>query len=266
MNIDESHRMSATAEFEGSVLQNIDALRRDSKLIQQSHDWMLKTLPHRYSYNFRWLGRPIIQYPQDMVALQELIWAIKPDLVIETGIAHGGSLILSASMLALLDYCDALETGQLLDPMKPRRRVLGIDIDIRAHNRVAIESHPMAHRIDMLQGSSIAPEIIAEVRKRAAGHQRVMVILDSNHTHEHVLAELDAYASLVSPGSYCVVFDTVIEDLPAGMYPDRPWDVGNNPKTAVREFLSRNHDFGVDGDMEAKLLITVAPGGYLRRR
>lgn len=258
--------MSAITEFETSVSQNIASLRHDAKLAMQSHDWILKTLPHRYSYNFRWLGRPIIQYPQDMVALQELIWKINPDLVIETGIAHGGSLILSASMLALLDYSDAVETGQTLDPRTPRRRVLGIDIDIRAHNRAAIEAHPMAHRIDMIQGSSIAPEIVAEVNKRAAGHERVMVILDSNHTHEHVLAELDAYTPLVSPGSYCVVFDTVIEDLPTGLYPDRPWDVGDNPKTAVHEFLSRNHDFEVDRDMDAKLLITVAPGGYLRRR
>ena len=220
----------------------------------------------KYSYNFSALGRPIIQYPQDMVAIQEMIWRIKPDLVIETGIAHGGSLILSASMLALLDYCDAVEAGKTLDPNAPRRRVLGIDIDIRAHNRAAIEMHPMAHRIDMIQGSSITPEVIAEVGKRAAQFQRIMVFLDSNHTHEHVLAELDAYAPLVSPGSYCVVFDTVIENLPAGMYPDRPWDVGNSPKTAVREFLSRNPDFEVDEDMDAKLLITVAPGGYLRRR
>jgi cephalosporin hydroxylase len=258
--------MTATSEFEDSVARNVATLRKDSQLANQSFDWILKTLPHHYSYNFRWMGRPIIQYPQDMIAVQELIWRIKPDLVIETGIAHGGSLILSASMLALLDYCDAVESGKPLDPAATRRRVLGIDIDIRAHNLAAIEAHPMSHRIDMLQGSSIAPEMVAEVRKRAARHERVVVFLDSNHTHEHVLAELAAYAPLVSPGSYCVVFDTVIEDLPAGMYPDRPWDVGNNPKTAVRDFLSRNADFEVDGDMDAKLMITVAPGGYLRRR
>lgn len=257
---------SMKSEFEISVTRNIASLRRDSELSTQSKDWLLKTLPHHYSYNFLWLGRPIIQMPQDMIAVQELIWRIKPDLVIETGIAHGGSLILSASMLTLLDYCEAVEAGRPLDPMTTRRRVLGIDIDIRAHNRAAIEAHPMSHRIDMLQGSSIAPETIAEVRKRAERHERIVVFLDSNHTHEHVLAELEAYASLVSPGSYCVVFDTVIEDLPAGMYPDRPWDVGNNPKTAVREFLTRNPDFEVDEDMDAKLLITVAPGGYLRRR
>lgn len=253
--------MSFNQEIKSRITENLG----NKALVSAANEFMLASTQPKYSYNFSALGRPIIQYPQDMVALQELIWQIKPDLVIETGIAHGGSLILSASMLALLDYCDAVESGQALDPKATRRRVLGIDIDIRAHNREAIEAHPMAHRIDMLQGSSIAPEIIAEVHRRTQGHQRVLVILDSNHTHEHVLAELEAYAPLVSPGSYCVVFDTVIEDLPAGMYPDRPWDVGDNPKTAVREFLSRNSDFVVDEDIEAKLLITVAPGGYLRR-
>lgn len=258
--------MNPTEQFASDVKQNIKRLGASHELQRESLSWMrLAGSTGAYTYNFTSLGRPIIQYPQDMIALQELMWAIKPDLIIETGIAHGGSLILSASMLALLDYCDAVQSGQVLDPKATKRRVLGIDIDIRAHNRAAIEAHPMAHRIDMLQGSSTAQEIIAEVHKRAEGHERVMVILDSNHTHEHVLAELEAYAPLVSEDSYCVVFDTVIEDLPAGMYPDRPWDVGNNPKTAVQEYLSRHAEFVVDKDMEAKLLITVAPGGYLRR-
>ncbi|KRE88510.1 cephalosporin hydroxylase [Frateuria sp. Soil773] len=258
--------MNPTEEFKAEVADNIRRLSLDESIKRKSAEWLSDITTLRYAYNFQWMGRPIIQVPQDMVAIQELIWQIKPDLIIETGIAHGGSLILSASMLALIDYCEAVENGQLLDPKTPRRRVLGVDIDIRAHNRAAIEAHPMAHRIDMIQGSSIAPGIVAQVRKMSAGYERVMVILDSNHTHAHVLAELDAYAPLVSSGSYCVVFDTVIEDLPAGMYPDRPWDVGNSPKTAVREFLSRNRDFEVDEAIEAKLLITVAPGGYLRRR
>ena len=258
--------MNPADTFQSEVQDRLQKNRTSDVLCNAARAFMHASTQPKYSYNFSALGRPIIQYPQDMVAIQEMIWRIKPDLVIETGIAHGGSLILNASMLALLDYCDAVEAGKTLDPNAPRRRVLGIDIDIRAHNRAAIEMHPMAHRIDMIQGSSITPEVIAEVGKRAAQFQRIMVFLDSNHTHEHVLAELEAYAPLVSPGSYCVVFDTVIENLPAGMYPDRPWDVGNNPKTAVREFLSRNPDFEVDEDMDAKLLITVAPGGYLRRR
>lgn len=257
--------MSQTTEFARSVQSNIDGLKTDRDLRRDSIEWLRRTLAHRYSYNYSWMGRPIIQYPQDMVAVQELIWKVRPDLVIETGIAHGGSLILSASILALLDYSDAVDSGESLDPRHPRRRVLGIDIEIRPHNLAAIKAHPMANRIDMLHGSSIAPNIVSDVRKRAAECQCVMVILDSNHTREHVLAELEAYAPLVSPGSYCVVFDTVIEDLPAGLYPDRPWDVGNSPKIAVEEYLSRHAEFEVDDDIDAKLLITVAPGGYLRR-
>jgi cephalosporin hydroxylase len=212
-----------------------------------------------------------------MVALQEIIWSVRPDLIIETGIAHGGSLILSASMLALLDYCDAVESGQPLVPADTRRRVLGVDIDIRPHNRAAIEAHPMSHRIDMLQGSSVAPEVIAQVHDVARRHDRVLVILDSNHTHEHVLAELEAYAPLTSIGSYCIVFDTVVEDLPESMFPNRPWGKGDNPKTAVWEYLHRLKEqgrsgidgatlaFEIDKTIEHKLLITVAPDGYLKR-
>ena len=230
-----------------------------------------------YSYTFSWLSRPIIQYPQDMVAMQELIWSVKPDLIIETGIAHGGSLILSASMLAMIDYCEAAEAGKPLDPKASRRRVLGLDIDIRAHNRAAIEAHPMSHRIDMIQGSSVAADIVAQVHEIAKGYLRVLVCLDSNHTHDHVLAELEAYAPLVGPDSYCIVFDTVIEDMPDDMFSDRPWGKGNNPKTAAREYLRRLKEegrtaadgaplhFEIDKMIENKLLITVAPDGYLKR-
>jgi len=239
--------------YEGSDLKNIA-----NKFIEAS------TIP-QYSYNFDWLGRPIIQYPQDMAAMQEIIWAVKPDLIIETGIAHGGSLIFSASMLALLEYCDAMEKGEVLDPGKPKRRVLGIDIDIRAHNRVAIKEHPMSGRIDMIEGSSIAPEIIDQVHSIAKDYQRILVCLDSMHTHDHVLAELDAYAPLTSKGSYCVVFDTIIEDMPEGFFPDRPWGKRNNPKTAAWEFLKDNDRFIIDKEIENKLLITVAPDGYLKR-
>jgi cephalosporin hydroxylase len=264
-------------EFKDEVAQRIQANGRNPELVSSAQSFMLTSTLPKYSYNFTALGRPIIQYPQDMVAMQELIWQVRPDLIIEAGIAHGGSLILSASMLALLDYCDAVNTGQKLDPQATRRRVLGIDIDIRAHNRAAVEAHPMSHRIDMIQGSSIAPEIVAEVHRLATGYERIMVILDSNHTHEHVLAELEAYAPLTSAGSYCVVFDTVVEDLPDSMFPDRPWGKGNNPKTAVWEYLRRLKEDGrlavdgaslaleVDKAVENKLLISVAPDGYLRR-
>jgi len=223
------------------------------------------SIPARYSYNFSWLGRPIIQYPQDLVAMQEIIWAVQPDLIIETGIAHGGSLVFSASLLALLDLCDAAALATPYDPKSPRRRVLGVDIDIRAHNRAAIEAHPLAPRIQMIQGSSIDPVIVAQVCAIAAGYRRVLVCLDSNHTHDHVLAELDAYAPLVTVGSYCVVFDTIVEDLPAIFCHDRPWGPGNNPKTAVRAFLAHHPEFMSDRQVDDKLLITVAPEGYLKR-
>jgi len=240
--------MTHEEDFRQQVSANIDDLKRDAELQARSQDWLLRTLPHGYSYNFRWMGRPIIQYPQDMIAMQEILWDVRPDLIIETGIAHGGSLVYYASL------CELMGHGE----------VLGIDIDIRAHNRRAIEEHPMFKRIRLLEGSSVAPAIVSDVQAMAQG-KKVLVVLDSNHTHEHVLAELEAYAPLVSVGSYCVVFDTVIEDLPAGLYPDRPWDVGNNPKTAVREFLRKDGRFEIDSDIQAKIQITVAPDGYLRR-
>lgn len=237
----------------------------DQSLAKKTAEWFLLANANKYSYHFEWLGRPIIQYPQDMLAMQELIWQIKPDLIIETGIAHGGSLIFSASMLALLDMSEAIENGITLDPKASNRKVLGIDIDIRTHNREAIEVHPLASRIEMIQGSSIAPEIIEQVQTTAKNFERVMVILDSNHTHDHVLAELVAYAPLTSNGSYCIVFDTIVEDMPKEMFPDRPWGPGNNPKTAVWEFLKTHPEFQIDKSIDHKLLISVAPDGYLKR-
>ncbi|MDB5978057.1 MAG: cephalosporin hydroxylase [Nevskia sp.] len=221
----------------------------DQPLRRQAGDLFLRSCEYRYSYNFTWLGLPIIQYPQDIVAMQEIIWRVQPDLIIETGIAHGGSLILHASMLELIG-------GEGL--------VLGIDVDIRAHNRGAIERHPMSKRVRMLEGSSIASDIVKQVLDIASGRKRVLVSLDSNHTHEHVLAELKAYSPLVTKGSYLVVFDTVVDDMPKTFFPDRPWGPGNNPKTAVREFLRATDRFEVDRELEGKLLLTVAPDGYLK--
>ena len=252
-------------EFEQEVVERLDAVLANNTLTSSADAFMRASTLPKYSYNFAWQGRPIIQYPQDIVAIQELIWSTKPDLIIETGIAHGGSLILSASLLALLDLAEAVEAGTNLDPRSSRRLVLGIDIDIRAHNRAAIEAHPLASRIRMIQGSSIDPDVIAQVHDIAAGYERILICLDSNHTHDHVLAELEAYAPLVSQGSYCIVFDTIIEDLPADMFPNRPWGPGNNPKTAVWEYLKSHPEFEIDRDIQHKLLITVAPDGYLRR-
>jgi cephalosporin hydroxylase len=237
----------------------------DTELRKAATAFINRSFTFKYPYNFEHLGRPIIQYPQDIVAMQELIWSVKPDLIIETGIAHGGSLILSASMLALLDMCEAIEAGKAIDPRQSRRTVLGIDIDIRAHNRQAIEAHPMASRIQMIQGSSIESKIVEEVREIASGFNRVMVCLDSNHTHDHVLAELSAYAPLTSVGSYCVVFDTIVEDMPAETFVDRPWGPGNSPKTAVHQYLQSHPEFRINKSIDNKLLISVAPDGFLER-
>lgn len=243
------------SDFQQEVKDRIASYENDESLKSDAAAFMQSSIAGRYSYNFSWLGRPIIQYPQDMVAMQELIWSIQPDLIIETGIAHGGSLIFSASMLELNAVCGG--PGDAL--------VLGVDIDIRPHNRQAIEAHPLSRRIEMIQGSSVASDVVDQVRARAAGRRRILVCLDSNHTHDHALAELEAYAPLVSVGSCCVVFDTVVEDLPEELSSDRPWGPGNNPKTAVREYLRSHPEFEVDRQIERKLQITVAPEGYLRR-
>ena len=256
---------SQSEQFQIECRAEIEELGNDIALAACTREWTNNANRLKYSYHFNFLGRPIIQYPQDMVAIQELIWQIKPDLIIETGIAHGGSLVMSASMLALLDYCDAVESQTLIDPLKPKRKVLGIDVDIRAHNQAAMAKHPMASGIQMIEGSSIAPEVVREVQQIAEGYERILVLLDSNHTHEHVLSEMQAYEPLVSLGSYCVVFDTVIEDMPATMFPNRPWGIGDNPKTAVKKYLSSHPEFEIDKDIQNKLLITVAPDGYLKR-
>ena len=241
--------------FDQEVNDRLDANGQNQPLIEAAHAFTTASTVPKYSYNFSWMGRPIIQYPQDVFAMQELIWSIQPDLIIETGIAHGGSLIFSASMLELNAACGGPAGAE----------VIAVDIDIRSHNREAIEAHPMFKRISMIQGSSVAPEIVEQIRQLAATKQRVLVCLDSNHTHEHVLAELLAYAPLTSPGSYCVVFDTLIEDMPKSMYPDRPWGPGDNPKTAVKEFLGTHPEFEIDRSIDHKLLISVAPQGYLKR-
>jgi cephalosporin hydroxylase len=258
--------MNPIEQFEAERQQRINQQGADQALRALSSEWLETTMRQQYVYNFEWLGRPIIQYPQDMVAVQELIWKVRPDVVVETGIAHGGSLILSASILAMLDLCDATQNGELLDPRQPKRKVIGVDIDIRAHNRDAIEAHPLANRIEMIQGSSIAPETVQQVRNAIPGGAKVMVFLDSMHTHDHVVGELDAYGVLTSPGSYCVVFDSFVEDMPPKFFADRPWDVGNNPRTAIRQWLPAHADFEVDTALENKLLVTVAPGGFLRRK
>jgi cephalosporin hydroxylase len=236
-------------EFEARNREMVGRMAKDDAIHDLTRQWFDLATRYEYSYHFTWLGRPIIQYPQDIVAIQEIIWETRPDLIIETGIARGGSLILSASILELLGG-DGL--------------VVGVDIDIRTPNREAIESHPLARRIRMLEGSSVDPTVAAEVAALAAGRGRIMVMLDSNHTHEHVAQELSLYSPLVTPGCYLVVFDTVIERMPTDAFPDRPWGRGDNPASAVAEFLETTDRFVVDDHIDGRLLISVAPGGYLR--
>lgn len=226
----------------------IKIMNKDLIFIKQSQDWFESSLKYEYSYHFTWLGRPIIQYPQDILAVQEIIWKIKPDLIIETGIAHGGSLIFSASILEMIG----------------KGEVLGIDINIKMHNKKEIEKHSMYKRITMIEGSSIDKNIIKKVEQFAKKKKKILVILDSNHTHNHVLRELNVYSPLVSKGSYLIVFDTIIESMSEEYTKNRPWGVGNNPKTAVEEFLKKNDRFKIDKKIERALMLTVAPGGYLK--
>jgi len=237
--------------FTNERKERILSYEKNESLQKAASEFNVESNKALYSYNFSWMGRPIIQYPQDILAMQEIIWQLKPDLIIETGVAHGGSLIFYASILELIG----------------KGEILGIDIDIRAHNRREIEQHPMYKRITMIEGSSVDEEIVGKVKEFANGKQTVLVVLDSNHTHKHVLDELNLYAPFVSVDSYIVVMDTIVEYLPEDYLPGhkRPWCVGDNPLTAVREFLENNADFEVDQVINNKLLISVAPDGYLKR-
>jgi cephalosporin hydroxylase len=248
-------------DFDALRHGQISAMQSDADLQQLTRDWFLRATDHGYSYHFDVLGRPVIQFPQDLVALNEIIWRVRPDVVIETGIARGGSVINTASQLALLDLSEIPIPGLL----EPRRKVLAVDIDIRSANREALERHFLAPWFELLEGSSTSPEVVEVVRSRIPEGAVVLVLLDSNHTHSHVLAELEAYAPLVTPASYCIVYDTVIEHMPSGYYQDRPWDVGDSPATAVAVFLKSRADFVIDESISDKLLISVAPGGYLLR-
>ena len=252
-------------DFKNEVRERIAEMAEDDNLYNAARDFMVASVIPKYSYNFSWQDRPIIQYPQDIVAMQEIIWEVKPDLIIETGIAHGGSLIFSASILAMLDMEDAIQTNNVINPRESNRMVLGIDIDIRAHNKKAIKAHPMSSRIQMIEGSSVDEDVIKQVKEIASHYDKILICLDSNHTYDHVFAELEAYARLTSKDSYCIVFDTIIDNMPSDTYPDRPWGPSNNPKIAVRKYLKIHPEFEIDSKIQNKLLITVSPEGYLKR-
>lgn len=241
--------MSDIVQFQQERIKHIREMGRREDLQLQAYSFIQNTQPYKYSYNFDWLGLPIIQFPQDIIALQEIIWKTQPDFIIETGIARGGSLIFSASILHLLNGSG---------------KVIGIDVDIRSHNKIAIENHQLAERIIMLEGSSTDSHIISKIAEHTKSSQRVMVILDSNHTYEHVSKELTLYSEFVKNDFYLVVMDTVIENMHRDTFVDRPWGKGNNPKKAVHDFLKKNNRFVIDYSIQNKLLITVAPDGYLK--
>jgi cephalosporin hydroxylase len=259
--------MTEHEKFKAECAAEIQQQGSDISLKELTSKWIAKATEHKYSYHFEWLGRPVIQYPQDLIGVQQLLWAVQPDLIIETGIARGGSLIFYASILELIAQCGGSKNA----------KILGVDIDIREHNKRAILDHPMAKRIEMIQGSSVSGETLERVQNFAKDYSRILVCLDSNHTHLHVLEELKLYGPLVSKGSYCVVFDTIVEDLPENSGPNRPWGKSDNPKTAVWEYLKQLNEsshngadgeplrFSIDKEIENQLLITVAPDGFLRR-
>ena len=260
--------MSDEKNFRKQCRQEIIEQGRNDTFKSLTRQWLNESIKTNYSYHFDWLGRPVIQYPQDLVGTQQLLWSVQPDLIIETGIARGGSLIFYSSILELIAQCGGPSNA----------KILGIDIDLRKHNKDAILAHPMSKRIEMIEGSSIDEKVATQVRQKAQSAQKVMLFLDSNHTHYHVLQELRLYAPLVSLNSYVVVFDTIVEDLPGNLIKDRPWAKGNNPKTAVHEYLReiqsediRDEDGArlnlvIDNNIQSKLMITVAPYGYLKRQ
>lgn len=243
------YKMNKIEDFKKECKNRVISYSKNDDLLNAAKAFNVASNTAKYSYNFSWLGRPIIQYPQDMIAMQMIISELQPDLIIETGIAHGGSLIYYASLLELIG----------------KGEIIGIDIDIRDHNREAIENHKMFKRISMIEGSSVDKEIINTLRNEVKGKETVMVLLDSNHTHEHVLEELRLYSQFVSKGSYMVCFDTIVESLPEGYLPERSWGVGDNPMTAVNQFLKESNDFVIDHQIDNLLQISVAPNGYLKR-
>lgn len=250
--------MSDEKQFLNEREKLLKRQKADKNFRDLSMKWLTTSVEHGYSYQFDWLGRPIIQYPQDIVAMQQLIFSVKPDLIIETGVARGGSLIFYSSLLELNMICGGSKHS----------KVVGIDIDIRDHNRKAIECHPLAKRIHLIEGSSTSERVISQVTDLCESAKSVMVCLDSNHTHNHVLEELKAYGHLVTKNSYLIVFDTLIEEMPTHTYSDRSWGRGNNPLTAIKQYLKEANgrvNFDTDFDIDGRLMVSVAGRGYLKR-
>ena len=237
-------------EFELFVQKNIKKIKKNKKFNKSSRNWALLASEMKYHYNFSWFGLPIIKFPNDMLVMQEIIWKVKPDVIIETGIARGGSLIFFASLMKLI---------------KKNGKVIGIDIDIREKNKKAIQKHFLYKNIKLLQGSSTSDEIRENLKKYVT-RKKVLVVLDSMHTEKHVLNELEIYSKLVSKNSYLIVQDTFVELFPKNHFKNRPWSKGNNPMTAVKKFLNKNKNYSIDETISAKIGITENPMGYLIKK
>lgn len=241
--------MDDTNKFLAERAENIKTISSDDSLLKMGMSFVERSGRKKYSYNFDWLGLPIIQYPQDIVAMQEIVWKVKPDVIIETGVARGGSLVLYASILDLIG----------------KGKVVGVELDLREHNKKRIQDHPLSKRISFVEGSSTDATTFEKVTSQIKPSDVVMVILDSNHTEDHVTKELALYSKLVTRNSYLVVMDTSIEFMPDDYFPNRDWGKGNNPHSSVKKFLSTNKNFEIDQEVNGKLLISVAYDGYLKR-
>ena len=227
------------------------SLGLDKKIFQQSKDLIYNLDQYDYSYLWTWMGIPIIQLPADIMATQEVIWKTKPDIIIETGVARGGSVLFMASILEMMG------NGQ----------VIGVDIDIRKHNRESIEAHPMSKRVTLIEGGSVDDSILKQVRANIPDGARVMVVLDSDHSRDHVLEECRAYGPMVTKDCYMVVADTLVGHLDEKEAPQnrsQVWYKGNDPLTALQEYMLESDRFEIDLEINGKLVLSSSPGGYLR--
>ena len=238
-------------KFEEAKREQSVALGNDDQVFEQSLDLITSIDKYDYSYLWSWMGVPIIQMPADVMATQEVIWATKPDVIIETGVARGGSVLFMASLLEMLGG----------------GKVVGVDIDIRAHNRATIEDHVMSKRVVLIEGGSVDEDTLASVRAQIPKGARVMVVLDSDHSREHVLSECRAYGQMVTEGCYLVVADTLVGHITEDKAPTKRskiWFKGDEPLSALNDYLAENDRFLVDPVLNGKLVLSSSPGGYLQ--
>lgn len=235
-------------DFDNERIRLLDSLGENDSLKSQGLDFVNSSNHKKYAYVWNWLGLPVIQMPEDLIKVQEIIFETKPDFVIETGVAWGGSLLFYSSILNSIGHGD----------------VIGIDITIPEHNRANIMRSIGSERINLIEGSSVSEDIVNKIESIVPKGSKVLLILDSHHTHEHVLAELELWSPLVTSGNYIVVCDTIVEYIEAPADRVRDWGKGNNPATAVNQFLSKNSRFSLDNEYNLKSFTSFHPGGFLQ--